>query len=253
MPFNLSPTQLILDRSIEAALRRVAVDQGYSLSRATYDLTTEAGQNLYNADIKAIQTNKGFAVEIFGHSNQQYKANKQVARITIDPYGFMPGDIGNDPSPYHVSNGSGGFTKVNAISKFSDYEVNIYISCNTAEQVRTLTALVSHALGKRGYLPKWPLTVKQVSGNFFYEQMDIYDDSDIAEGVIEKVFRYRLPEVFEIAEEEDDVVIAAINQIDLDLVVNQLIAGTTIITNDSFDTIIDNGDPYDLIFIDNEE
>lgn len=251
MPFNLSPTQVILDRSIEAALRRVAIEQGYSLSRAGYDLTTQVGQDSYNTDLKTIQTTKGFAVEIFGHSNHQYKAVKQVARITIDPYGFMPGSVGNDPSPYHKDNGDGTFTKVNAISKFSNYEVNIYISGNTTEQVRTLTALVSYAMGKRGYLPKWPLTVRQVSGNFFYEQMDIYDDSDPAEGVIEKVFRYEFPEVFEIAEEEDEVVIAAINQIDLDLVVNELISGTT--TIDGFDAIVDDGEPYDLIFIDNQD
>lgn len=251
MPVNISPTQAIIERSIQSAIRRVLIDQGLSLDRSNYDLISEGGQQSYNNDMQTIALSKGYSVEVFNHSSAQFKGLKQIARVSIDPYGFMPGNTGNDPTPFFKKNEDGSFTKSILPSKFSDYEVNIYITGNTADQIRVLGGVISFAMGKRGWLPRYPEITRKKSGNLFYEQMDTYDDSDIAEGVIEKVFRYQFKDVFEIAEQDDPDVVAAIREIDLDLVVEKILSTTTITDTSGFDTIEDNGGPYDLVILDN--
>lgn len=233
MPPVLSSIQQIIERSIYHAIRRKAVALGYTAEMTTSDTVGEAGREAYKAKVAAITLSKGFSIEIFGHSSSQEKGIKEIARIVIDPYGFVPGDIGNDPTPFYTKQSDGSFTKSEATSMFSNYSVNIYITGHTAEQVRILNGIMGVALGKRGYLPRYPAIVKSKSGNLFYEQLDQYDDTDVTEGVIEKIYRYNFPDLMEV-DLQNPVVIATLKQIDLELKYQEkLLATLTVGQNDT--------------------
>jgi len=225
---TLSDIQLVLDRSIFVALRTEAIEHGYYPNDPSIDFETEAGMDAYKAALTAIKADKGFSVEILSHSNAQYKSDKKTARITIDPFGLLPSDTGLDTTPHYIKQEDGSYLKKQYPSKFSQYEVAITVSAQTAEQIRVLNALVANALGRRKYIPRFPATALAPSGNIYLENSDSYDDSDIKEGIIEKVYRYSLPEVIDKGEDEN-VVIAALQQITLEEYILQQLSTTEII------------------------
>lgn len=220
----LSSIQEILDRSLFSAISRVCIENGYSPDRGDYDFNTEQGQIEFSNALDLCQTNKGFSIEVISHSNSQYKGNKDIARIVIDPYGFIPGETGLDSSINHVKNEDGSFSRCNMPNQSSEYEVNVHVVGKTAEQIRVLNSIIAVALQRKGYIPKFPETSIQKSGNFFYENTGSFDSSDRSEGVIEKIYRFLFKEIYEIdpiIDEESSI--AALASIELETKVCQLI------------------------------
>ena len=221
----LSTIQQVLDRSIFHAILRVGIEYGYMVDRYAHDLTTNAGQASYKAALDAVAADKGFAIEIISHSNSQYKGNKKVARIVIDPYGFIPGEVGLDSSISYVPDGEGGFDTCVLPNQSSEYEVNVHLVGANANQMRTMNALLAKAMQRKGYIPRYPTTTIQPNGNLFYENTGGFDASDRSEGVIEKIYRFLFPEVYEVDPLISDAGIAAIADIELEIEVCEIAFG----------------------------
>jgi hypothetical protein len=214
MALNL--TQQDVNRSIFEAIRLVCVAEGY-----TPDIVTIGNnQSAWDAALKTIVTNKGFAIEIFGSSNQQAKGIKKVPRITIHPKRIIPGDIGLDvvqgtvrPHP----------TDPNKVIKFlpphdlfvATFDIHL-VSTGEAFQEVILNAIMMAALGTRKFIP----LVENPPGNqiFFIQQTDFFETFDLLEGNQEKITSYLVPDLMLGVEVEQEL--SKINHIDVEINVN---------------------------------
>jgi len=221
----LSFIQQFLDRSIFHQIDRVMTVHGYAPDRSSFDLTNQNGKTAYRAALKAITDSQDekFGIDLFGHSNTQFKGNKKTPRIVIVPYGFLPGDIGLDLTPQPLSN-NGVIHNHTFPTQSSEYEVNIHVTGSSAIHMVILNAILSQAMSRRGYIPFWPTLELKTSGNIFYENIGSFDSTDRQEGVLEKVYRYILPDVYETeCSVDEDNQIALIQEITLQLALQDLI------------------------------
>jgi len=200
-------TQEIVENSIYLALEKVLTREGYLPDMSIYDFenvvnsVAETEYKRYLTDLENIANLKGFAIELFNYDDSQSKGLKKVPRIVIETTGFFPGNIGKDSTAIYSLNNQNKFDKKFDSQKTSDIYINIHLLANSAKQIRILHAVCSEAIPRRGYLPRFididtELVLTQ-NGNLLIEYIDYNDSSDASQGVIEKVYRYMIPDVVE--------------------------------------------------------
>ena len=198
----LSNLQELLERSIFHAIRELTVAEGYIPDINDFDvenvsaIVAEAERLSYEAAKVVIKDAKGFVIDIFGSSNNQVKGWKKVPRIVIDTSNFQPGILGGDTTPLY-ENVAGVFVKTSNPSLSSDFFVNVYSVSGTMAQQRILTAIISQALPRRGYIKTYLDPIIQFSGNMFIKFVASGNSPDLPEGVIEKYFSYEAVDLFE--------------------------------------------------------
>ncbi len=212
-----------LERSIYHRIRMKAVEYGYALDIRNYQLDPEgslideAEQKKYDADLKALQQEKGFAVEIFGYSNNQNIGKKKSASIVIDIESFLPGLTGLDTTAKYESNGNGGFAKYQGPSLTSDLFFGIKLICNHVKQLRVIHQIMVNAIPRLGYIPWYFNNGLQTDKNIMVKYDSMADVSWLDEGIIEKVYRY---EILDAHETLDDIIngnISAIKEINVEI------------------------------------
>jgi len=192
----------LLERSIFHAIREKTVAEGYLPNINTFDISNvddsiaEQAKADYETAKTTIYDTKGFVIDIFGVSNNQSKAEKKIPRIVIDTQSFQPGTLGGDTTPiYNLVDGV--YVKSSSPSLASDFFFNVYIVCNTVKQLRVLTAIVSAALPRRGYVKTYLADTIEPFGNLLTVFLSSSNSQDLPEGVFEKAFSYEVPDVFE--------------------------------------------------------
>jgi len=212
----LSDLQEVLERSIFHAIREKTVAEGYLPDIKNYDISNvsdavaKAERLRYESDKTTIATNKGFVIDVFGVSNNQQKAEKKVPRIVIDTNSFQPGMIGGDTTPvYELIDGV--FVKSSSPSLASDYFFSVYAVSNTIKQHRILTAIISSALPRRGYIKTYLSPNIELSGNILTVFLSSNDSGDLPEGIMEKSFSYQTPDVFESLPDIIDTKVLGVN------------------------------------------
>jgi len=198
----LSNLEELLERSIFHAIREKTVAEGYLPNINTFDVSNidntvaaAAKVSYENAKTNIFNT-KGFVVDVFGVGNNQAKGLKKVPRIVVDTQTFQPGTLGGDTSPVY-ENVNGIFVKSSNPSLASDFFYNVYAVANNVKQLRVLTAIISSALPRRGYIKTYLDERLQFSGNILTVFTGSMDSDDLTEGVMEKVFSYASTDVFE--------------------------------------------------------
>lgn len=198
----LSNLEELLERSIFHAVRELTVAEGYAPDIKLYDVanandvTAKAAADAFEAAKVVIEGNKGFVVDIFGAGNNQNRGQKKVPRIVIDTKSFQPGTLGGDTTPlYELIEGV--YVKSSPQSLASDFFYNVYIVCNNIKELRILTAIVSQALPRRGYIKTYLDNTIQPFGNILVRFLSNSDSPDLPEGILEKIFSYESPDVFE--------------------------------------------------------
>lgn len=202
----LSNLQERLERSLFEEIRVVLVREGYipDIADTTKygDLSTIAAQQTWDAELDAIQQAKGFAVEIYNHS--QTKGAKHIPRIVIIPRRTMPGETGAPPEGVIVRDPEvgGGFLKWLMPLQSSNFHFDIHLVANTAKQGRILNAVLSAALGMMKSVPYYD----DRSEFFLVKQYNYYDLPDPMEGIEEYVYSYECPEMWDISGDPKPIV-----------------------------------------------
>ena len=168
---------------------------GYNIESLVDSVAIAAAES-FRADKASIANSKGFCIEVFPFSSNQAKGFKKVPRIVIDSLQFLPSMLGNDTKAFYELSGEKYVLK-QAESTLSDFSFNIYIVGNTAEQIRVMNHILMSVLPKRGYIKRYNEDFK-ASGNFYVKLLDAQKSEDLPEGIIERVFRYEIPEVSEL-------------------------------------------------------
>lgn len=227
----LSNTEEIVENSIFLAIEKILTEEGYLPDMDQYNfgdpdpLIAKAAQELYELHIKQIVTNKGFAIELFNYENAQDRGVKKAPRIVVETMGFFSGRIGKDSTAKYILGQNNKFTKEHDGQKTSDMYVNLNLVANDVKQIRILHAICSAAIPRRGYIPRFISLADELElkpdGNLFIEYIDYNDSSDYSQGIIEKVYRYMIPDVAENIPKIDNTEISKITDIDLDVNTDQ--------------------------------
>jgi hypothetical protein len=194
----LSNIQETIERSIYERIRLVLVEEGYLPDILDFLPETPANYKLFQEAITTITNTKGFAIELYNHQDNLNLGALKVPRIVINPQPFLEGSLGGDGLRRYIREGLV-YKSVAMPAQTSDFNCHIHLVSSTAQQTRILNALLAKAIPRRAYIP----FVQELEGNFFIEQQSSFLSPDAMKGMKETIFRFSVPDLFEI----DDITI----------------------------------------------
>lgn len=206
-----------VERSIFHAIRLELVDKGYLPDVTTFP-DTPSGVTAFKTALAAIVGVKGFAVEVFGVGSNQSKGKLAVPRITILEESRLPGALGGDPVPYYEVAGPDTFNPRVLPPQTKDFQYQISLWYNTAEQGRILHGILALALPARGYI-KWFDAPNQIE-RIFVRQSGFSETSYDDEGYREAAYMYMVEDIFD-SESATLAPVAKLNEITLEIYPNQ--------------------------------
>lgn len=202
----LNDIQTRLERAIFDNLLNQVVQKGYYVNlhdTIKYPQNpdgsfTQLAQQKINEDLEVIRVAKGFIIPIFNFGSSDHKGLKNVPRIVMAPMGFIDGAVGGDVMPTYVLNQGLYYAEVMP-PQTSNYLVNIHAVANSAAQMRILNALIALALPKRGWITS---TYSQDKFFLYNNASPMLRDIDIS--LIENIYQYVFPDLFEVGSKIDD-------------------------------------------------
>lgn len=209
MPAQLSNIEEALERTIFHLLRKKTVEFGYTPDIDDYDVENTdtsiavSESERFKNDLSIIHTTKGFAIEVFNFANNQYYGTKKPPRIVVETESFLQGQLGTDPTPIYQRQTDGTFNTVQQVSMLSDFYFNVHLIANYVKEIRILHEIMVQCLPRRGYVPWYNQNGLQPAFNLLIRYISMADYSWNAEGIIEKVYRYEIPDAHEV----DDTII----------------------------------------------
>lgn len=187
----LSNIEELLERSVFHRIRIECVDKGY-LPNINLFPNTPAGQVAWEAALALCVTNKGFAIEVFGTANAQQRQTKKIPRIVIVSQGFLPGALGADSTPYFHRAADGTYESRILPPQTVDYFFNVHLVANTIQQMRVLQSILALALPRRAYIRTYDNTT-----TIFLRNIGFFAQDRAAEGILERVYSYEIPDHWE--------------------------------------------------------
>jgi hypothetical protein len=213
----------IISITIYQSLREKLVVDGWLPDIVNYDIENEAieiaetAMRMYNDALTAIKNNKGFAIELFPYSSNQARGYKKVPRIVVDLLEFLPGEIGNDTSVnYTKVEGESYYTRKQDVGMLSELYFMVYAVSNDVSQLAIMNELIMTVLPIRGYIKRYPDATLREYNNLFVDLIDKGKNTDLEEGVIERYYKYKIPDIAEIGPLVIEGNVPAINQINID-------------------------------------
>lgn len=199
----ISNIEEALERSIFHILRKKTVEYGYVPDVDNYDFTNPDKEvvrqaNLaYKEALADIIADKGFAIELFNYANSQSYGTKKVPRIVVRTEAFLQGQLGTDTTVQYRLDEEGKYKKYQSTSLLSDFYFHVYLIANTTEQIRVLHQIMVTSIPRRGYIPWYDKDFLKHS-NLLVRYISSADYEWNAEGIIEKAYRYEIPDAHEV-------------------------------------------------------
>lgn len=197
----LSTTQERVERSIYERIRLELVDKGYLPDITLYNSNTALNQTDWEAAMATIRTTMGFCIELFGAGSYEKNDDKKVPRIVIDSGFFSEGTLGGDQTTYfQLADDNLSYEAYKRPPQASQLDLNIHVVASSTKEIRIAQSILGLALQTRGYLPLYTEVPNEIqeTGNFFYRRAGVADLPQTEEGVIEKVYRYVIDDVYEV-------------------------------------------------------
>ncbi len=193
----LLPFQARITRSLYTTLRNAFIELGYTASMSGLTNTSQ-----YEAAQQAITTAKGFCVELFNEGSPQAKGLKKVPRVVIKVERILPGNIGFAAVAGYTENNSNGYDKQLYQNIMSSLFLNISYISNTAAQDRLMGSVIHQVIGSRKFIPylytyqnlSTPI-VPNPNEAFLMEQVNYYDIGESPEGLMERIYEYKIQDV----------------------------------------------------------
>lgn len=209
-----SNIQQLVERSLFEALRKQCVEFGYLPDVSLFQNSPSEYQRFQTA-LTDIQTQKGFAIEVFGVGSSQAKQLKKVPRIVILPHNVLPGSLGGAPDIfYSIDQGNSERYEARVTPpQTMDYSYAIHLIWNTAEQLRVLTSILGLSVPKRGYVPIY----NNVNERFFVHNIGHNQYSETMEGIHDNAYIFEITDLFDTDDRVIRTNIAKINQVDVEI------------------------------------
>lgn len=208
----LTIIQEIIERSLFYAVIDEIVDKGYfpDIRDDTTYPDTDQGAVDFKTAITAVVAAKGYAIEIFSGASNESRGVKKIPRIVIDSGNFLPGALGGDPRRFFSDEGDD-YKALVTPSQTVDFYVNFHLISNSIAQSRILNAIIALSVPRRGYIPWYNDGTKTL----FARYLNYYDQSNVDEGIIEHVYAYEVPDVWDHEDVEAYATIAKMAEITL--------------------------------------
>lgn len=215
MAIPLSNVQEMVEVTVFHRILQEAVAKGYAadVSNETLYPNTTVGVAAYKAAQQVIIADKGFVVEIYNNSNPDYKGVKQPPRIVIITEDPLPGDLGGAPDRIYVPNGDGSFTPSVTPPEVFDVTFSVYLISNNVTEQRALIGILGNALTSRGYIPVHPRF--NIPSNFFMLNISMASLPSAIDGLMEKVYRFIVKDIFMTEYAKEYPVVHAVEEITL--------------------------------------
>lgn len=186
----MADIRLRIERSIYEYIRLVLVGNNLTPDITSYPNTHE-GFQAYQQDLKSISITNGFSVELFNQSSSLDKGLKQVPRIVITHNMYTPGDWGSAPGPLIGPLYEGFFQSKGIDTTAVNLHFTVYIISKTASQERKLTSLLARLFPAHRYIKFYDSTE-----HFLMELISSNDSPDLQNGLLERSFYCRVPDIF---------------------------------------------------------
>ena len=184
-------SQEIIERSIYSALLSIAVAYNYSLDPVNYLPATVDTKAQYNLDKKTLIGTGNPYIGIYGAGNNQSRGMKEVPRITIEPQGFFPGDIGFPKQSLDKSeDGTAYLLSESSQTETIHQVIDIHLVSNNISDMRVMHNILNSALPTKGYIKPYTFDVAPPDGNIFLELSNFFNQPDTDKGIIEKVYQF---------------------------------------------------------------
>lgn len=207
-----------LERSIYEALRVKTVELGYTPDITQFNIDdpdiniAKVAQQQYNQKLKDIISNKGFAIEVFGYAPNQDRGIKKAPRIVLQSEAYLPGTVGLDIAPQYERVGDKyKIKKTTAIT--TNYYFTLHLISNTTKQHRVLHDIMVKSLPRIGYINLYQNDGQEEGDKVFIKYLSYYESDFLAEGIIEKVYRYEIPDIIDTEGEVEEGNIVPIKEI----------------------------------------
>lgn len=198
---ELIDVEALLERTIYHRINNYSIELGYSLDSKLYDTLNsdinivESETERYKNDLSNIVATKGFAIEVFGTGNNQSRGTKKSPRIVIETESFYEGELGLQVADNYVKNQDGSFTKVEPVSITNDWFFNIHLVANNIAQLRVLRYILIMTLPRRGYINWYTEQELGKTNNLLCRYLTQHDLDWEQEGIMEKVYRFTIPDI----------------------------------------------------------
>ena len=220
---ELLDVEAMLERTIYHRLRKYTIGIGYALDIDQYDIENndiniiKTETKRYQEDLKELVINKGFAIELFGASDNQSRGTKKVPRIVVETESFYEGELGLQVADNYIRGQDGNYTKVEPVSITNDWFFNIHLVANTIEQLRLLRHIIIMSLPRRGYINWYTEQKLQKSHNLLCRYLTQHDSDWEQEGIMEKIYRFTIPDVHVHEDLITDIIVPPIKVIEFDI------------------------------------
>jgi hypothetical protein len=196
MSTELIQVQEIVERSLYEKIRLKILELGYipDISNDTLYPNNAQGKRAFDAAMAQIVNSQGFAIELFSVGAVKARGLKKVPRIVIQKGRLLPGQIGAPPGINYVPNtANDNFDGIKLPPTSTDYYLDIHLISNEERQDRVMNNIIGDSISTRAYVEL--LEVDPVS-RFYIEQIGYSESADMDEGIIERVYQYRIPDLY---------------------------------------------------------
>lgn len=176
----------IIERSLYKALLDTLIRLNYTVDPQNYHPLTPESETRFKTDIEALIK----YVPIFGPGNAESKGIKTYPRVVIDSHGFYQGNIG---LPKEMEQDTGQSIQIVEVPyETLDQYIDVRLVSNKQEDNRLLHKLLFYSIPYRGYIKPYNQVTLGTTGNIFLEVVNFFDNPDVSDGVIEKVYQYKV-------------------------------------------------------------
>lgn len=204
-------SQEVIERSIWSAINEVLINLDMSIDPNRYLPVTP--ENKKSAD-QAIKFLKRY-IPVFSTGSSQSKGSKVTPRIVINARGFFPGSVGL-PKFLRDKEVGVGYTTTEEPYNTLDQLVDIHLVANNQEDLRLLHQVLFWSIPQKGYIKPYTEDSLLVTGNIFIQLVNFFDNPDLDNGILEKVYQFNISDCI-LEEKITEEVITPIKDITLSL------------------------------------
>lgn len=199
----------IIERSLYSALLDKLVDLKYTLNPSNYYPPTTTTETQFEEDKKNLIK----YIPIFGAGNAESKGLKTYPRIVIESHGFYQGNIGLPKIiEEKVDNG---FQTIEIPYESLDQYMDIRLVSNNQSDNRLLHQLLFYSIPYRGYIKPYNQSKLLTTGNIFLEVVNFFDAPDVSDGIIEKVYQFKVSDFVMENNDNEPIPLPILNEVDL--------------------------------------
>lgn len=204
-------SQELIERSIWSAINEVLINLDMAIDPNKYLPVTIENQKLADEAIKSLKR----YIPVFGTGSSQSKGSKVTPRIVINARGFFPGSIGL-PKVLMEKEVGVGYTTTEEPYNTLDQLIDIHLVANNQEDLRLLHQVLFWSIPQKGYIKPYTEDSLMLTGNIFVQLVNFFDNPDLDNGLLEKVYQFSISDCL-LEEKITDEVITPLRDITLSL------------------------------------